>query len=308
MYFFNQKMLKRYQKEETDMNFHQPPITFVGQVNLKVQNFERALAFYKEVIGFKVFEQTERSAKLTADGKTVLLSIEQPVDVIPKQARTTGLYHFALLLPHRSDLAKIIRHFVEVSYPLQGASDHLVSEALYLADPDGNGIEIYTDRPASKWDWNNNEVVMATEALDAENLLAEGLDGSWNGLPAGTIMGHIHLHVSELVNTEQFYTKGLGFEVVSRYGSQALFISSGKYHHHIGLNTWNGIGAPKPPVNSAGLESFTLVLPNEESVIATIAQLKEIGSSVTEEEHGVYTFDPSGNRINLETAAGSKGN
>ncbi|MCM3664009.1 VOC family protein [Mesobacillus subterraneus] len=290
------------------MNFHQPPVTFVGQVNLKVQNFERALAFYKEVIGFKVYEQTERSAKLTADGKTVLLSIEQPEDVIPKQARTAGLYHFALLLPQRSDLANIVRHFLKLGYPLQGASDHLVSEALYLADPDGNGIEIYTDRPASKWDWNDNEVVMATQALDAENLLAEGKDESWNGLPAGTIMGHIHLHVSELANTEEFYTKGLGFEVVCRYGSQALFISSGKYHHHIGLNTWNGIGAPKPPVNSAGLESFTLVLPNEESVIATIARLKEIGASVTEEEYGVYTVDPSGNRINLETAAGSKGN
>lgn len=290
------------------MNFHQPPVTFVGQVNLKVQNFERTLAFYKEVIGFKVFEQTERSAKLTADGKTVLLSIEQPVDVIPKQARTAGLYHFALLLPQRSDLAVILRHLVKAGYPLQGASDHLVSEALYLADPDGNGIEIYTDRPASKWDWNNNEVVMATEALDAENLLAEGLDGSWNGLPAGTIMGHIHLHVSELAKTEEFYTKGLGFEVVCRYGSQALFISSGKYHHHIGLNTWNGAGAPKPPVNSVGLESFTLVLPDAKSVIATIARLKEIGASVTEEEHGVYTADPSGNRIKLETATSSKEN
>lgn len=290
------------------MNFHQPPVTFVGQVNLKVQNFERALAFYKEVIGFRVFEQTERSAKLTADGKTVLLSIEQPVDVIPKQARTAGLYHFALLLPQLSDLAVILRHLVKAGYPLQGASDHLVSEALYLADPDGNGIEIYTDRPASKWDWKNNEVVMATEALDAENLLAEGKDESWNGLPAGTIMGHIHLHVSELAKTEDFYTKGLGFEVVCRYGSQALFISSGKYHHHIGLNTWNGVGAPKPPVNSVGLESFTLVLPDAKSVIATIARLKEIGASVTEEEHGVYIADPSGNRIKLETATSSKEN
>jgi catechol 2,3-dioxygenase len=290
------------------MNFHQPPVTFVGQVNLKVQNLERALKFYKEVIGFKVYEQTERSAKLTADGKTVLLSIEQPEDVIPKQARTAGLYHFALLLPQRSDLAVILRHLVKAGYPLQGASDHLVSEALYLADPDGNGIEIYTDRPASKWDWNNNEVVMATEALDAENLLAEGLDESWNGLPADTVMGHIHLHVSELAKTEEFYTKALGFEVVCRYGSQALFISSGQYHHHIGLNTWNGVGAPVPPVNSVGLESFALVLPDEESVIATIARLKEIGASVTEEEHGVYTVDPSGNRINLETAASSKGN
>lgn len=284
------------------MNFHQPPITFVGQVNLKVQSLERSLAFYQEIIGFKVYEQTDKSAKLTADGKTVLLSIEQPTDVIPKRGRTTGLYHFAILLPDRTDLAKILKHFLQTGHPLQGASDHLVSEALYLADPDGNGIEIYTDRPSSKWEWNKSEVVMATEALDAENLLAEGREGTWNGLPEGTVMGHIHLHVAELEKTEEFYTKGLGFDVVSRYGPQALFISTGKYHHHIGLNTWNGTGAPKPPANSVGLDSFSLVLPDEASLKETIARMYEIGASVAEENGLFITTDPSGNRIKLETA------
>jgi catechol 2,3-dioxygenase len=284
------------------MSFHQPPVTFVGQVNIKVQSLERSLTFYQEVIGFKVYEKTDKSAKLTADGKTVLLSLEQPSDVIPKKGRTTGLYHFALLLPERSDLAKILKHFLQTGHPLQGASDHLVSEALYLADPDGNGIEIYTDRPASKWEWNEQHVVMATQALDAENLLAEGVEQAWNGLPAGTVMGHIHLHVAELAKTEEFYTKGLGFDVVSRYGPQALFISSGKYHHHIGLNTWNGVGAPKPPANSVGLESYTLVLPDEVSLKDTVVRLQEIGAAV-EEERGVFiTEDPSGNRIILETA------
>jgi catechol 2,3-dioxygenase len=284
------------------MSFHQPPVTFVSQVNIKVQSLERSLAFYQEVIGFKVYEKTDKSAKLTADGKTVLLSLEQPSDVVPKRGRTTGLYHFALLLPDRVDLAKILKHFLQTGYPLQGASDHLVSEALYLADPDGNGIEIYTDRPASKWEWNDQHVVMATEALDAENLLAEGMEQNWNGLPAGTVMGHIHLHVAELVKTEEFYTKGLGFEVVSRYGPQALFISSGKYHHHIGLNTWNGVGAPTPPANSVGLDSFSLVLPDETSLKETVARLKEIGAEVSEENGMSITVDPSGNRIKLETA------
>lgn len=284
------------------MDFHQPPLTFVGEVNLKVQDLDRSIAFYKDVIGFKVFEKTERSAKFTADGKTVLLSIEQPANVIPNQRRTSGLYHFALLLPHRADLARILKHFVQLKYPLQGASDHLVSEALYLADPDGNGIEIYTDRPHSFWKWNESEVVMSTEPLGAENLLAEAGDETWNGLPVGTVMGHIHLHVSELVKTEEFYTKGLGFDVVSRYGSQALFISSGKYHHHIGLNTWNGIGAPGPMENSVGLESFTLVMADEESVSVTLARLKEAGASVTEENGVFITKDPSGNRIRLATA------
>lgn len=284
------------------MNFHQPPVTFVGRVDLKVQDLERSVAFYQDVIGFKLFEKTERLAKFTADGNNVLLSIEQPEDVMPKQRRTTGLYHFAILLPHRADLANILKHFVQLRLPLQGASDHLVSEALYLADPDGNGIEIYIDRPASDWTWNESQVVMTTEPLDAEGLLEEDKRGTWNGLPAGTVMGHIHLHVSELDKTEEFYTKGLGFNVVSRYGPQALFTSTGKYHHHIGLNTWNGVGAPKPAERSVGLRSFSLVLPDEESVKETISRLISVGAEVTEENGVIVTVDPSGNRIKLETA------
>lgn len=280
------------------MNFHRRPNTFVGQVNIKVQNLDRSLAFYREVIGFKVLEQTEYTANLTADGKTILLSIEQPKNVIPKQGRTTGLYHFALLLPERSDLASIVKHLVENGIQV-GSSDHLVSEALYLSDPDGNGIEIYVDRPYPEWEWNRGEVDMAVDPLDFRDLLTELNEESWNGLPAGTVMGHIHLHVSELKQTEDFYTKGLGFEVVNRYGSQALFISTGKYHHHIGLNTWNGVGAPPPPPNSVGLESFTLFLPNEEARQTVVANLKNIGVTVTKENDLFITSDPSGNRIQL---------
>lgn len=279
--------------------FHREPHTFVGQVDLKVGNLERSLTFYQKIIGFQILEQSARKVMLTADGRTPLLSIEQPENVIPKQPRTTGLYHFALLLPNRADLGKILKHFIQVGYPLQGASDHLVSEALYLADPDGNGIEIYVDRPSSTWNWKNGEVVMATEPLDAESLLAEGQGKPWNALPAGTLMGHIHLHVSELQKTEEFYNKGLGFDVVNRYGNQALFISSGRYHHHIGLNTWNGVGAPTPLENSVGLKWFSLVLPNQEARKKVVEQLQKIGAWV-KEEHGVFlTKDPSGNHIQL---------
>ncbi|MGG3806164.1 VOC family protein [Metabacillus fastidiosus] len=281
------------------MNFHQKPVTFVGEVNLKVQNLERSLAFYQEVIGFKVLEQTETSVSLTADGKTVLLSIQQPNNIVPKQERTTGLYHFALLLPRRSDLAKIVQHFIGIGLRF-GSSDHLVSEALYLSDPDGNGIEIYIDRDPSEWKWGNEEVEMAVDPLNFVSLLAEGKQQSWKGLPAATVMGHIHLHVSELKKTEEFYIKGLGFEVVNRYGAQALFISDSKYHHHIGLNTWNGVGAPAPSPNSVGLESFTLMLPNEEKRNKIITQLNSIGVSVTEENNSFITSDPSGNRIYLQ--------
>lgn len=281
------------------MNFHREPVTFVGQVDLKVQDLQRSLDFYKEVIGFKVLEQTESSATLTADGKTALLSIEQPNNVVQKQGRTTGLYHYALLLPKRSDLAKIVQHFLEIGMQF-GSSDHLVSEALYLSDPDGNGIEIYIDRDPSEWNWENGEVDMAVDPLNFPDLLSVGKQQSWKGLPAGTVMGHIHLHVSELRKTEEFYTKGLGFEVVNRYGSGALFISDGKYHHHIGLNTWNGVGAPTPPPNSVGLESFTLVLSNEEKRNKLIGQLKSIGASVIQENGTYVTSDPSGNRIILK--------
>jgi catechol 2,3-dioxygenase len=283
------------------MEFHQHPHTFVGQVSIKVQDLKRAIAFYQEVIGFQILNQTERSANLTADGKTVLLSLEQPENVIPKQRNTTGLYHFALLLPKRSDLGRVLQHLLNISYPI-GASDHYVSEALYLNDPDGNGIEIYADRKASEWTWQNGQVSMVTEPLDAQSVLAEGKGKAWNVLPAETVMGHIHLQVSHLKNTEEFYEKGLGFQVVTRYGKQALFMSTGGYHHHIGLNTWAGEGSPAPKENSVGLKKYTLVLPSEEARTAIIKQLEELGAPVTDENGEIITLDPSGNHIELKVS------
>lgn len=281
------------------MRYHSKPDTFVSHVKIKVENLERSLAYYQEVIGFKVLEQTETTATLTTDGLTSLLSIEQPENVARKQGRTTGLYHFALLLPHRSDLANIVHHFIENGIRF-GSSDHLVSEALYLSDPDGNEIEIYVDRDPAEWNWNNGEVAMSVDPLNFEELLANGKqEQPWKGLPIGTVMGHIHLHVSELKRTEEFYTKGLGFEVVNRFGAQALFISTGKYHHHIGLNTWNGVGAPPPPANSVGLESFILTLPSEGIRNQVVSNLINIGASVIEENDRFITHDPSGNRIQL---------
>lgn len=281
------------------MDFHQKPITFIGQVNLKVKDLERSLTFYKEIIGFKLLKQTGKTAELTADGNTVLLTIEQPDHAISKQEGTTGLFHFALLLPNRSDLGNVLKHFIQIKYPIQGASDHLVSEALYLADPDGNGIEIYADRHPSEWEWINNEVVMPSDPLDHENLLAQATDSSWKELPSSTIMGHIHLHVSDLQKNRQFYIDGLGFEVVSRYGNHALFISDGKYHHHIAMNVWNGVNAPQAPSNSAGLESFTVKLSNKKQRDQIIQQLKAIGAPISEENEHLVTSDPSGNRIRL---------
>ncbi|HWO75334.1 MAG TPA: VOC family protein [Bacillus sp. (in: firmicutes)] len=279
------------------MNFHQAPTIYVGQVHLKAQNLDRTIAFYTQIIGFKVLEQTANTAVFTADGKTPLLTVEQPEHVKPLNHRDTGLYHFALLLPSRPLLAKALIHLANSQYPLQGASDHYVSEAIYLADPDGNGIEIYADRPADTWKWNNGEVDMATVALNVQDLLAEDDGTPWQGLPAGTVLGHIHLQVSELEKIEEYYVKGLGLDVVTRYGRQALFISDNGYHHHIGLNTWNSLGGSAPAENSVGLSWYTLVLPSEEVKNQMINQLKAINASIYEEEGKLFTNDPSGNKI-----------
>lgn len=281
------------------MKYQNHPYTYVGNVHLLVKDLHRSMTFYKEVIGFTILEQTEKKAALSADGKTVLLTIEQPEVIIEKQPRTTGLYHFALLLPTRADLGNVLLHLLQSGYPLQGASNHGVSEAIYLGDPDGNGIEIYADTPEEEWIWQDNHVQMITESMDAEGVLASRISDTWNGLPVGTVMGHIHLHVSDLVKAEEFYINVLGFDVVLRYGAQALFISTGNYHHHIGLNTWAGVGAPAPMKNSLGLKTFTLHYPDSETLQTAVAKLKELDAYLTEDNGAYITQDPSGNVIRL---------
>ncbi|MGG3564901.1 VOC family protein [Neobacillus rhizosphaerae] len=276
--------------------FHRKPNVYVGEVNIKVKNLENSVAFYQTIIGLKVLETAEGRVVLTADGSKPLVTLEQPEDVISKADRTTGLYHFAILLPTRADLSVFLRHLLEAGYPL-GAADHYVSEALYLNDPDGNGIEVYRDRPADEWTWKNGMVDMATEQLDAQGILTES-DAQWKGLPAETLMGHIHLHVADLQKTEEFYTKGLGFERVATY-PQAVFLSTGNYHHHIAINTWQGVGAPTPPRNSVGLNWYTLVFPEASVRETAVKQLQQIGAPVKKEQDYYLTNDPAGNQIRL---------
>ena len=280
--------------------FHRRPCVFVSQVELIVGDLDRSLAFYQTLLGFRLLQKTDRRAVLTADGNTSLLSLEQPEDVIPKPPRTTGLYHFALLMPERTDLALVLKHLIDRGYPLQGASDHLVSEAIYLADPDGNGIELYADRPHTEWSWQNGEVVMATRALDLHGLLAEAQDKTWQGLPAETHIGHIHLHVADLEASGRFYEEGLGFDMVAHYGSQAMFLSSCGYHHHIGINTWNGVGVPTPPPNSVGLKTFTLLLPDSAAQKQILDRLSRMGARFETHDGRLTTRDPAGNRIRLD--------
>ncbi|MFJ7699190.1 VOC family protein [Lysinibacillus fusiformis] len=280
------------------MHFHKNPNTYVTNVEIKVSDLQRSLTFYQEVIGFNVLHQESHKATLTADGHTALLTIVQPDIVEEKLSSTTGLYHFALLLPTRLDLANIITHFQEKGVYL-GASDHAVSEALYLNDPDHNGIEVYVDRPENEWGWHMDQVHMVTEPLNIRSILEEG-DGNWNGLPLGTVMGHIHLSVSNLAEAEQFYTNGLGYDIVARYGSQALFISTGRYHHHIGLNTWHSENAPKLGENQVGLKTYSLRLDNEEQASIMKANLRAMGAPVIDMDGGFQTEDPAGNVVLLK--------
>ncbi|MBU9723728.1 MULTISPECIES: VOC family protein [Bacillaceae] len=278
-----------------ESKFFSKPTVYVGEVSINVINIEKSLQFYNEFLGLSVLEKGGRKAVLTADGTNPLLTLHQPEDVTGKKARTTGLFHFAILLPTRSDLSAFLNHLVQTGVQL-GASDHLVSEALYISDPDGNGIEIYHDRLASEWDWVNGEVVMATEPLDGQGLLAESNE-SWNGFPPETVMGHIHLHVSSLEGSQEFYTKGLGFDIATSKYPGALFLSTGGYHHHIGLNVWNGEGASAPAKNSVGFVSYTLVYPNQEVRDKVVSNLTNIGVSVDKKDY--RTEDPSGNEIVL---------
>ncbi|WP_339230181.1 VOC family protein [Oceanobacillus sp. FSL K6-2867] len=283
-----------------EKKFFEAPTIHIGSVDINVRDLENSLLFYKGVLGFQVLEQTDRKAVLTADGKNALITINQPKDVIPKQQRTTGLYHFAILLPSRADLAAFLKHFIGTGLADRlgfGAADHVVSEALYFSDPDGNGIEIAHDRPASDWSWTAGQVTMRTDPLDGDGILSE-LKEEWKGMPADTVMGHIHLHVDDLEKAREFYIDGLGFDIVTNYPG-ALFTSHNGYHHHVAVNVWSGVGAPRPAVNSIGLNWYTLVFPDDSNLKETINQLENVGATITKEMNDYITEDPSGNKIKL---------
>lgn len=279
------------------MGFHTKPNTFVDVVSLKVSQLDRSLDYYQNIIGFQILEKTDTTAALTADGKTPLVILEQPEHPIPRNARHAGLYHFAILLPTRAHLGAFLKHVVNAGVPL-GASDHIVSEAIYLNDPDGNGIEVYADRPKSYWQLGDGRIQMSTEPLQAESLLAEAAE-EWNGLPVGTIMGHIHLHVINIEQAKQFYCDGLGFDVVFYY-PQALFMSTGGYHHHVAINTWNRAMEEKPETNQVGLNWFSIVYPSEEARQKTVVNLEQLGYTVTKKNDMFVAEDPSNNCIHLK--------
>ncbi len=232
----------------------------IGQVSLTVSNLDRSLLFYRDVLGFEEARRDGRVSYLGAPGGKVIIELHERADAIPKPRRSSGLFHFAILVPSRAALGRSLRRLADTRWPISGASDHLVSEALYLDDPDGLGIEIYRDRPRHSWQrLQGGEIAMATDPLDLQGVHDEpGAETPWRGLEAGTIMGHVHLHVPHLDAAESLYCGRVGFDPILRRYPGALFVSAGGYHHHLGLNIWAGVGAPPPPENAVGLREFTI--------------------------------------------------
>jgi len=278
------------------------PATHVGLVTIAVSSLERSLRYYQSGLGFTVKEQKEGLVLLgAATGSPILALFEQP-NAQPQPTHTTGLYHFAILLPTRKDLGRFLSHLVESRTPLGGYADHLVSEALYLSDPDGNGIEVYHDRPRSTWTWHNGHVDMVSDPIDLDALMAEGRQDNsvWSGLPAYTTLGHMHLRVADIPQGVQFYHGILGFDIVQQMPS-ALFVSAGGYHHHIGMNTWQSRNGPPPPHDAVGLRFFTVQLPDATALAQVVARLQAAGRPIEQQEVGVMLHDPWGNKLLLTT-------
>ncbi len=280
-------------------DFSIDPATRLGSVELRVPDLQGALSFYRDLLGMQLLEQSGSHAMLGV-GENLMVGLDERPGATRKPSRSTGLYHFAILLPTRADLARVLAYLAGARYPIGGASDHLVSEALYLDDPDGNGIEIYADRPRERWPrTGDGRLGMATNPLDVDSLMAELTPGNeeWRGMPEGTRIGHVHLHVADLPRAEAFYRDILGFDLMTRYGSQAAFLSAGGYHHHVGINTWAGVGAPVPPPNSIGLEYFTVLLPSPVDLDEEKRRVRDAGITWEDKDVGMLLHDPSGNGV-----------
>jgi catechol 2,3-dioxygenase len=260
------------------------PATQVGIVALTVADLSRSIAFYTRALGCTLLQRSETDAVLGAGGRPLVLIRERRGALPWMTDAMTGLYHFAVLVPRRADLGAWLRHYLTLDFPPPGQGDHVVSEALYLRDPDGHGIEVYADRPREGWRWVDGRVQMGGGPVDLRGILAEASDGDepWPGLPSGTRLGHMHLQVGDIAQAEAFYHGVLGFDVTARMPT-ALFVSAGGYHHHIGMNTWHSQGASPAPADTARLRFFTLVLPGEEARRALAARIEAAGVSASRE-------------------------
>jgi catechol 2,3-dioxygenase len=277
-------------------------LTTVGAVHVTVSELERSVAYYRSAIGLDLLERRDGRASLGAGARELLVLVEE-AGARPA-AGHTGLYHFALLLPRRADLARWLAHAARDRVRLVGLSDHFVSEALYLSDPDGHGIEIYWDRPREVWEGQVGSR-LTTLPLDVDSLLKELDDPAsepFERLPAGTVMGHVHLKVAVIPETVTFYRDALGFALMAQLASQAAFFGAGGYHHHVGANIWESAGALPPPPGSAALRHATILLPDTEERERVIRRLEELEAAPQETASGPMVRDPSGNALLLAVA------
>jgi catechol 2,3-dioxygenase len=275
------------------------PATTVGTVTLTVANLEAMVEFYRGKIGLAVRDRVENRASLGTAGEDILILVQNPT--AKHVSGRTGLYHFAILLPTRPDLGHWLRHLAEQRYPLSGYSDHGVSEALYLDDPEGNGIEVYRDRPRDQWPLANGRLAMVSDPIDLRALVAEAPAGPFTGVPEGTTLGHVHLKVDDTRKAETFYVDLLGFDWMQAIPG-ATFLSAGGYHHHLGANTWHSAGAPPPPPDSLGLHSYTIQLPDEAERSRLMERLEATNTPFEPGPDGPLLHDPAGNAVVLTVA------
>lgn len=282
--------------------YHLPNATRLGRIHLQVADLERSLAYYGEVLGFRVLNRTTEQATLAAHGNEIpLIALHEHRGAAPVPHRgRLGLYHYAILLPDRASLGRFIIHLSATGIRA-GASDHLVSEALYLQDPDGLGIEVYADRPRETWRYEGRQLAMDTKPLDTADLVRAAGGQPWAGMPAGTVIGHVHLHVGDLGQAAAFYHDALGFDKVVWSYPSALFLSAGGYHHHLGVNTWAGAGATSPREGDARLLEWEIVVPRPEDAGAAGRSLEAAGHGITRTEHGWHAMDPWGTTLRLRS-------
>jgi catechol 2,3-dioxygenase len=273
----------------------------LGAIRLNVADIDRAQRFYEEVIGLRALDRTAELVRLGVDGHRAIVELVDRPDAPRRPPGTTGLFHLAILLPSRADLARALRRVADAGWRLTGASDHLVSEALYLHDPEGNGIEIYRDRPREQWRYVDGQLQMDTLPLDLDSLLGgiSNAEPEGSSMPSGTLLGHVHLNVAELSAAEDLYGGVLGFEVTVRGYPGALFFATGGYHHQVGANTWAAEGAPPPPRGSLGLRWFEIVLPDVAQLDQVRQRLAAAGVDTGHEGDGLRIADHSGNGILL---------
>jgi catechol 2,3-dioxygenase len=274
----------------------------IGTVGLIARDLDRLTNYYRDLLGLTVTERTGKLARLGTGGVT-LLEIEHRPDALPDDPSTAGLYHTAFLMPTRQDHARWIMHIARNRVPITGASDHGVSEAFYLDDPEGNGIEVYNDRPAERWTWADGLVVMKTNQLDIEAILDEvdRATATYPAAPEGLRIGHIHLRVGSVEQAEQFYRGPIGLGLTRRRGG-ATFMSSGGYHHHVGANVWHSDGAGARDPDRAGLGWFSMELSEPGAVDAMAAKLRDANAPVAAAPGGIETADPWGTRIRFVKA------